>query len=336
MVNIAIVNSSSFGKIFPEHLKALARLGKVKRFDLSPKIKGRELGRLVKGFQAVIAGVNPDYCAGFFKQTTGCLRLITRHGIGYNNVDVQAASDSGVLVTKVPGKVEREAMAEHVFALVLSCLRRLDSARMAVRRGRWMDRPSFVGTEIKNKVLGIVGIGNIGTGVAAIAKKGFGAKVVACDPYLTLSVIRKRGAQPIGFRRLLQTADIISLNCSLNKRNFHLFNRSVLAQMKRGAVLVNTARGELVEEKSLIHALSSGKLTAYACDVVEGEPITNPKHPLLRLENALVVPHIGAYTRESLRAMGEKVVQDVKDILQGRRPKEIVNPISPQSSLLRS
>jgi phosphoglycerate dehydrogenase-like enzyme len=324
-LKIAIVNSSSFGKIFPEHLKALKRLGEVKRFDLSAKIKGRHLGRLLRGFRAVIAGVNPDYDSDFFKVTRGGLRLITRHGIGYNNVDVKAASSSGVLVAKVQGRVERAAMAEHTFALVLSCLRKLDSARAAVRRGRWMDRPSFVGSEIRGKVFGIVGIGNIGTGVAAIAQKGFGAKVVAYDPYLKPTVIRKRGAQPAGFRRLLKTADVISLNCSLNKGNFHFFNQKVFHQMKNGAVLVNTARGELVEEKALIRALKSGKLSAYACDVVEGEPIANPGHPLLRLPNALVVPHIGAYTRESLRAMGEKVVQDVKDIVRGKLPKEVVN-----------
>jgi phosphoglycerate dehydrogenase-like enzyme len=203
-------------------------------------------------------------------------------------------------------------MAEHTLALLLTVLRKLDAAQNAVREGRWFDRPSFVGFEIKGKTIGIVGIGNIGTRVGAILKKGFDAKVIACDPYLKPSVIRRRGAEPASFKSLMKTADIISLNCSLNKGNVYFMNRQAFRLMKPGVILVNTARGELMEEKALMAALRSGKLSAYACDVVEGEPITDRRHPLLKLPNALVVPHIGAYTRESLRAMGEKVIQDVR------------------------
>ena len=196
-----------------------------------------------------------------------------------------------------------------------------------MREGRWFDRPSFVGFEIKGKTVGIVGIGNIGTRVAAILKKGFAARVIAYDPYLKPAVIRRRGAEPVGFRTLMKTANIISLNCSLNKGNVHFINRYAFRLMKPGVVLVNTARGELMEEKALVDSLRSGKLSAYACDVVEGEPITNRRHPLLKLPNALVVPHIGAYTKESLRAMGEKVVQDVRDLIQGRKPRGVVKPV---------
>ena len=106
MINIAVVNSSSFGKIFPEHGRALARLGKVRRINVPSDILGRKLGRMLKGFHAIIAGVNPHYSAEFFKETRGVLRLIARHGIGYNNVDIRAASKAGVWVTKVPGKEE--------------------------------------------------------------------------------------------------------------------------------------------------------------------------------------------------------------------------------------
>jgi phosphoglycerate dehydrogenase-like enzyme len=326
MIHIAVVNSSSLGKVFPQHWRALTRLGKVKRFDVPVNIPGRKLGRLLKGFHAIIAGVNPDYTVEFFKETSGVLRLIARHGIGYNNVDIQAATKYGVIVTKVPGKEEQEAMAEHTLALLLSVLRKLDEARSAVRQGRWMDRPDFVGWEIKGRVLGVLGLGNIGRRVAEIAKKGFGAQVIANDPGLKPSVIRQRWAQPVDLKTLLKKSDILSLNCSLNKENYHFINRATLGLMKPGAVLINTARGELVEQKSLVSALRSGRLAAYACDVVESEPITNRKHPLLNLENAVVVPHIGAYTKESLWAMGEKVVRDVRDMARGRKPREVVNP----------
>src|SRR5579859_412426 len=168
MINIAIVNSSSLGKVFPQHWKALTRLGKVKRFDVPVDIPGRKLGRLLKGFHAIIAGVNPDYTPEFFRETRGTLRLIARHGIGTNNVDLKAASQAGVIVTKVPGKDEQEAMAEHTLALMLAILRKLENAQSAVRRGRWLDRPAFVGSEIKGKTLGLIGLGNIGRRVGEI------------------------------------------------------------------------------------------------------------------------------------------------------------------------
>src|SRR6185436_133367 len=112
MFDIAVVNSSSFGKVNPQHWQILTKLGKVKRFDVPVTIDGKKLGKMVKGFNAIIAGVNPNYTADFFKTTKGPLKLIARHGIGYNNVDIQAASAAGVVVSKVPGKDEQEAMAE--------------------------------------------------------------------------------------------------------------------------------------------------------------------------------------------------------------------------------
>lgn len=324
MFNIAVVNSSSFGKVNPQHWQILTKLGKVKRFDVPVDIPGKKLGKMVKGFHAIIAGVNPNYPVDFFKETKGTLKIIARHGIGYNNVDIQAASAAGVVVTKVPGKDEQEAMAEHVVTLMLSAMRKIDNARQAVRKGGWHDRPKFVGTEVRGRVLGVIGIGNIGRRAAEIVRKGFGAKVIAYDSRLSAAEVRRRGAEPVSLKKLLKTSDIISLNCSLTKENRHFMNASVFRSVRQGLVLVNTARGELVEQKALLAALKSGRVSAYACDVVEGEPITNTKHPLLKHPNVIVVPHIGAYTQESLFAMGVKVVQDVLDVAHGRKPKEIV------------
>jgi phosphoglycerate dehydrogenase-like enzyme len=326
MVKIAVVNSTSFGIRFPRHLRALAALGRVKRFMLPSDISGAALARALKGYSLIIAGVNPDFSADFFKKSASGLKLIARHGIGYNNVDIKAATASGVLVTRVPGPLEREAVAEHALALLLACLRKIPQARAAAQKGQWKRRLSFAGEEIKGKTAGILGIGNIGTRTARILGDGFSARVLAFDPYLKPSVIRQRGAEPATFKRVLAKSDIVLLHCSLNPQNRHFINASAFKIMKPGAVLINTARGELIEMKSLVGALKSGRLSAFGADVVEGEPLDRRGHPLLKLDNAVIVPHIAAYTLQAMEAMGDKCVADIMDVVHHRRPKEIVNP----------
>lgn len=323
MVSIAIVNSSSFGRAFPEHARRLRRLGRVRRLQVSQHIEPRRLGRLLKGAEIVIASVNPHYGPAFFEETRPRLRLLARHGIGVNNVDLAAAAKAGVLVSKVPGPVEREAMAEHAVALILACLRRLAPASAAVRQGGWMRRPEFVGGELAGRDVGILGLGNIGSRLARILRRGFGARVYGHDPGRPAAGLRRLGVRPLPLAALLRRCSVVSLNCSLNASSRHLMNAARLRLLPRGAVLVNTARGELVHEGALRAALRSGRLAAYGADVVTGEPIRDRRHPLLREPRALIVPHIGAYTEESLKAMGDKICEDVERVLKGRRPREL-------------
>ena len=318
MVKIAIVNSSSFARLIPEHARRLRRLGPARRFMVPIDIDGAELGRLLRGYPYVVASVNPTFDAAFFDACGPGLRLLARHGIGTNNVDLRAAHEHGVLVTKVAGVVEREAMAEHSVALLLACLRRLSPAQAKVRARGWHERSAFVGTESRGRKVGIFGLGNIGSRVAQILARGFGAEILACDP-------KVRAAQASA-GEIYRHADIISLHCSLSPQNRHMLGREAFARMRRGVVLVNTARGELVALQPLLAALKSGQVAAYGADVVEGEPVTDRKHPLLRQPNALIVPHIGAYTRESLEGMGAKMLDDIEAVLKGRRPQELARP----------
>ena len=152
-MKIAIVNSSSFGMYFPEHIERLKRLGKVKRFEFPPNIDGKTLAKKLKGYSVIVASVSPRYDEEFFANKDETI-LITRHGIGYDNIDVESATKKGVIVTKVQGEIEREAVAETAIALLMAVMRRLMEASLFVRKGRWKERARFIGWEIKGKMWG--------------------------------------------------------------------------------------------------------------------------------------------------------------------------------------
>ncbi|WP_029689388.1 D-isomer specific 2-hydroxyacid dehydrogenase family protein [Thermoanaerobacter sp. A7A] len=322
-VKIAIVNSSSFGKHFPDHIERLKALGEVERFELPHDMRGKALAEKLMSYSVIIASVKPYYDREFFEYKDKTL-LITRHGIGYDAIDIKSATEKGTLVTKVAGIVEREAVAENAIALLLDVMRRVREASLRVKDGKWQERASFMGYEIKDKVAGIIGIGNIGSRVAEILKYGFGAQVIAYDPNLSEEEIQKRGAQPVFLEELLQTSDIISLNASLNEKNYHMLSHKEFSMMKKNVFIVNTARGELIDTEALIKALKEGKVAGAGLDVVEGEPI-DENHPLLAFDNVIITPHTSAYTYECLRGMGDKVVSDVEKVLRGEIPDGVIN-----------
>lgn len=323
-MKIAIVNSSSFGKHFPEHLHRLSALGDLQRFDLPVDIGGRELAEALCGFDVIVASVKPNFHREFFDMKDG-IRLITRHGIGYDNIDMVAATERNCIVSRVAGWVEREAVAETTITLMLDTLRRTPDASQRVRSDRWADRAEFVGWEIKSKKIGIIGIGNIGSRVCEILKFGFGAHVMAYDPNLYPDVISSLGAEPVELDHLLRESDIISLNASLNPTSRYMLSAREFGLMKHGVYIVNSARGELIDQNALIAALESGTVAGIGMDVVENEPIDS-SHQLLQYPNVMIVPHIAAYTMESLRLMGEKVVDDIERVARGEMPDEVINP----------
>jgi len=319
-----VVNSSSFGRIFPAHMRRLESMCEVRRIDDVSSWSGAKVGRLCRGALAVIASVSPVYDDKFFREMSG-LKLLARHGIGLDNVDIESATRHGVAVTRVPGVVEREGMAESAVMLALALARKTRQADLAVRAGRWGDRTKFVGIELSGRTVGVIGCGNIGSRVAQIFSSGFGARVLAVDPDVSPARIRKYGAQPAALARVLGESDIITLHASLNRSSRGIIGRRALAAMKPGALLVNNARGELLDERAVAGALRSGRLGGLAADVVANEP-AGRDHPFLKFPNTIVVPHVGAYTEESLGAMGEKMVADIACILAGGIPRELANP----------
>ncbi len=322
-MKIAIVNSNSFGRYFPEQIEALKQLGEVKRFFFPQDISGKELAQTLQEYEYIIASVTPNFDQDFFDQSLQ-LKMITRHGLGYNNVDVESATKHGVYVSKVAPKVERNAVAEQSVALMMASARYTVEADQALRTQDWTARANYVGMELSGKTFGIIGLGNIGSRVAEILKNGFNGTVLAYDPYIEAARFEKYQVKKATLEELLRESDFISINASLTDTSEGLIAKEQFGWMKKEAIIVDTARGAIFDKEALIQALKEKEIRAYGADVFHEEPI-DKEDPLLALPNVIVTPHIGAYTRESLKEMGDKMVQDVKDVAAGRRPKECIN-----------
>lgn len=315
-VRIAIVNSKSFG-IYTDAVERLKRIGEVIKVEVPRDIGGRELAEKLRGVHFVVASVTPFYSREFFENNSDVL-MIVRHGIGYDNIDVKAAEEHGVIVARVPGWREREAVAELTIALMLAALRRVVEASNSVRKGRWHERAKYVGRELPSLTVGVVGFGNIGSRVAGILVNGFNARVLVYDPYVSRAYVERLGCTYVeNLDELLRQSDIITLHTILTEETRHIINRRALEIMKDGVIIVNTARGELIDTSALVEYMERGKIAAVALDVVEGEPI-DENHPLQKYPNAIITPHIGAYTYEALRGMDDAVVEAIECYLSGR------------------
>lgn len=320
---IAIVNSATFGE-FTGVIERLRKVGEVVRINVPREIDGEELASRLAGFHFIVASTTPKYDEGFFKNNNDVV-LIARNGIGVDNIDVKAATECGVVVTRVPGEVEREAVAELAVALMLDAARSISASYLAVREGRWQERGRFIGLELRGKTVGVIGLGNIGSRVAEILSRGFGAKVVAYDPYVSKELALGMGVELTDLEKLLRESDIVTLHAPLTEETYHIIDTKAISMMKDGAILVNTARGGLVDTNALIQALKSGRLKYAALDVVEGDYV-KPGDPLLQTENVVITPHIGAYTYEAFRGIDESVAESIEAVARGEKPKNIVNP----------
>lgn len=255
------------------------------------------------------------------------LQVIGRHGVGYDNIDLQAATERGVYVTFTP--VLAPTMADTTFALLISAARRIAEADHFVKGGGWTIGGEwvpwkFMGYDMHHKTLGIIGCGRIGGGVARRAK-GFEMRILYFDEIPQPDVERETGAVRVDLEQLLREADLISVTCSLNEKTRGLIGKKQFAMMKPTAILVNTARGPIVDQAALVEALQSKRIAAAGLDVFIEEPIP-PDDPILRLDNAVLLPHIGSATLENRRKMGVAVAQDVVSVLTGKQPTYLLNP----------
>lgn len=316
---IAIVNSSSFGEIFPHHLDELKKVGELEFFSFDPEIEGEKLAEALQGYNIIISSVTPFFKKNFFDNKDELL-LISRHGIGYNNIDLEAAKKHNTLVSIVPPLVERDAVAEHNVSNLLSVMRRINESAQEVKEDRWEERAKFVGHTLFNKTVGVIGVGNIGSCVAEIVRLGFRCEVLAYDPNKSKLEIDKLGAKKVDtLQELLPNCDVICLCASLNEENKYMIGEKEIDLMKENVYISNSARGALVDEAAMIKGLKQGKIAGYACDVLEVEP-GRSDHPYLKFENVSMTPHTGAYTYECLEGMGEKCIEDVKSIINGKLP----------------
>jgi D-3-phosphoglycerate dehydrogenase len=248
------------------------------------------------------------------------LRVVARAGVGVDNIDVEAATRAGVLVVNTPDSSVR-ATAEHAVALLLSLCRNVPQAHASVQRGEWK-REAFVGTEVYGKTLGVVGLGRIGGEVARLGR-ALGMRVVAFDPYVGEERAAHLGVEPVPFARLLEESDFVTLHVPLTPQTRGMIGREELRRMKRGARLVNCARGGLVDEAALLEALEEGHLAGAALDTFAEEPPRDLR--LVQHPKVVATPHLGASTQEAQEAIGVDVAEQVLQALEGRLPRGAVN-----------
>ncbi|WP_413105212.1 phosphoglycerate dehydrogenase [Streptomyces sp. Inha503] len=242
------------------------------------------------------------------------LKVIAKHGVGVDTIDVAAAHARAIPVVCAPGSNSR-AVAEYTFGLLLSAARSLTASHTAVAAGGW---PKLFGPELHGKTLGIVGFGRIGRLLAGYAR-AFGMDLLAHDPYVSEADVRAHGAEPTALDALLARADAVSLHTPPDPSGTPLLDRSRLAAMKPGAILVNAARGGLIDERALADLLGSGHLGAAALDAFSAEPLP-AGHPLREAPRTVLTSHMAACTPEANQAMGAMVAEDVVRVLAGEEP----------------
>ncbi|MGB9807187.1 MAG: phosphoglycerate dehydrogenase [Thermosulfidibacteraceae bacterium] len=257
------------------------------------------------------------------------LKLIGRAGTGVDNIDVEAATERGIIVMNTPG-ANTIAAAEHAIAMLLALARKIPQADASMKQGKW-DKKSFMGVEIRDKVLGIIGIGRIGSYVAKLAQ-GLQMKVIAYDPYISEEAAKQMGVRLVSLDELLSESDFISIHSPLTRETKHLLNKEKLLKMKKGALLVNCARGGIVVEKDLYEVLVSGHLGGAALDVFEEEPPQD--YSLVKLPNVIATPHIGASTYEAQEIVGLIISQQVFDYFKRGIIRNAVNAPSVRPELI--
>ncbi|HUF13764.1 MAG TPA: phosphoglycerate dehydrogenase [Longimicrobiales bacterium] len=282
------------------------------RFELVREsgLSGEALARALAAADAVIVRSETRITADVLP-TGGRLRVIGRAGVGVDNIDVQAATARGVAVMNAPAGNTISA-AELTFALLLAAVRRVAEADRSLREGRW-ERGRFKGAELSGKVLGLVGAGRIGSAVAHRAR-AFGMSVIASDPYLPAERAQALDIEPVELDELLARADVITLHVPLTDATRGLIGVAQMARMKPGAVIVNAARGGVVDELALARALTGGHLGAAALDVFEEEPLS-ANHPLRQAPRLVMTPHLGASTAEAQHNVAIEIAEAVRDAL---------------------
>jgi len=252
------------------------------------------------------------------------LKVVGRHGVGLDTVDLPAATHLGVAVVHAPGS-NSQAVAEHALMLMLGCVKHVRSIDRMTRAGDWQARRVINNVELSGKTLGIVGVGNIGRRVAALAA-AFGMRVLGYDRYVPADEVRRRGAEPVeSLEALLPQVDILTCHTPLTPETRHMINEKTLALLKPGAIFINTSRGGVQEEPSLFQALVTGRLAAAGLDVFEQEP-TPVDNPLLNLDNVLCTSHIAGGTKEAIRVACLQVTGEMLRVLRGERPDVLANP----------
>ncbi len=293
--------------------------------DVKLGIKPEELQNIIGDYHALIVRSETKVTADIIRAGRK-LQVIARAGVGLDNIDVEAATRQGIVVVNAPTG-NTIAAAEHTMALMLALARHIPQANNKLKSGVWQ-RSEFTGTELKNKTLGIIGLGNVGSEVARRAQ-AFKMRLIGHDPLVSPDYARNLGVELVPLEQLLRESDFITLHLPLTEKTKGLIGARELAKMKPTVRIINCARGGLVDEEALYHAIESGKIAGVALDVFSKEPITDS--PLFRSDKIIVTPHLGASTTEAQASVALEVAEQVIAVLNAQPAKYAVN--APQISV---
>ena len=292
-------------------------------------LKAKEMTNALGGMDAVLASLDDFSGAVLSSPAAAQLKIIARWGVGYDRIDLDAATQNGIMVSYTPGLLDN-AVADYTFALLLSLARRVYDGQFTVRRRKW---EISWGDDVSGKTLGVIGYGRIGQAVARRAS-GFNMRVLAHDPHPKVRP-KRSGIRFVSMNELLSRSDFVSLHASLTPQNRGLIGKAQLHKMKSSAYLINTARGALLDEAALARALREGRIAGAALDVFAIEPL--PKGSLLHgAPNLLLSPHQASFSRDTSERVGLAAAQSIVDLMNGRRPKNILNPKVFKSPALRA
>jgi len=307
------------GAIHPDGMKQLEPEARVIVTDQVTEEGMIEVAREAEG---ILFRIRPD-CTRALMTACSRLKVVGRHGVGLDTVDLRAATDLGIAVVHAPGS-NSDSVAEHALMLILACAKQtLDVDRMT-RKAEWR-RPPKGNMELKGKTLGIVGVGNIGRRMARLGH-ALGMRVIGYDKYVPDEEVRARGAEPLpDLYSVLSEADVVTCHTPHTPETHHMIDGKAVAKMKDGVIFVNTSRGKTQEEHALFEGLSRGKIRAAGLDVFEEEPVS-ADNPLLNLPNVVVSSHMAGVTAETGRAMAMQVTAEMLRVLRGEKPHVLGNP----------
>jgi phosphoglycerate dehydrogenase-like enzyme len=291
----------------------------------------RELGpEQVRGYDALLV-LAPKVTAATLEGADRLL-IVARFGVGYDNVDVEACTRAGVLLTITPEGVRRP-VALAAITLLLALSHKLLVKDRLTRAGRWAEKLDHMGQGVTGRVLGIVGLGNIGSEVSLLARP-LGLRCLASDPRVSPAAAAEAGAELVEFEDLLRRSDFVCLTCALTEETRHLLDAARIGLMKPTAYLINVARGPIVDQKALLEALRAKRIQGAGLDVFEEEPV-DPRDPILELENVILSPHAISWTDECFHQIGMSGCRSILEVAAGRIPIPVVNVAVRESRLLQ-
>ena len=308
------------GKINPA---GVTQLESEARVVVAPDLEVKTVIELSREAEGILFRAGPR-CDDAILGACPQLRVVGRHGVGLDTVDLDAATRHGVAVVHAPGS-NAQAVAEHALMLMLACVKRTIEIDRLTRKGDWRARHEIRNTELAGKTLGIVGVGNIGRRVARFAG-AIGMRVLGYDKFLPADEVRRRGAEPVGsLEELLPQVDVLTCHTPLTPETRHMIDERALALLRPGVIFVNTSRGPVHSEPAVFEALVTGRLAAAGLDVFEQEP-SPLDNPLFNLDNVVCSGHVAGVTLEANRQASLQVTAEMLRVLRGERPEVLANP----------